>query len=343
MSHPSDDETRGPEFWVVSMPDIERHLDSVPGWDVVELCRSPGGRPVYACTRGPKKQSERTANFSSAYHSGQPEAFWGEHVEQQCFMYVAGVHGAEMEGPMAAVNLLHVIENGRDLRGEPWPALRKAAGEMRLVVVPVLNPDGRARVEPVSLVGGTGDDLRYWNQGRWKDGADIGYPDCKRHQPLPLDEVEFPGGYPNDDGYNLMHDCTPGDIRTAEVQALLELALDETPDCMFNSHSYELSPGVIGYSTVLEGYAQRQRELSSSVEESLAARALRPRAYHEASGYNLVVALHLACGALAVTFEGPHGLRENPYTHEQILDCHLGAIEGALNFGAERGFRPGTG
>jgi hypothetical protein len=329
-----------PDFWVVELAEIDRHLESFEQWEVREICRSAGGYSVWACMFGPKKEIERTANFSAAYHSAYPEAFWGREVEQQCFMYVAGVHGAEMEGPMAAVNFMHVIENGRDLRGREWPRIQEVADGLRLVVLPVLNPDGRARVEPRSLVGGTLDDVRYWGQGRWKSGENIGYPDCKRHQPLPMAEVEFAGGYPNDDGYNLMHDCTPGDIRTNEVRALMELALEEVPDCVVNSHSYQLSPGVIAYSTVLDGYAERQREMSAAIGGALEERDLRPRDYFERSGYNLVGALHLACGALAVTFEGPHGVQENPYTHEQILDCHLSSIEGALTFGADRGFRP---
>jgi len=329
-----------PASWVVELDEIEQHLAGLRTWTVTEIARSAGGRPVWACTRGPKKEIRRTANFSAAHASGRPETFWGEDVPNQCFMYLTGVHGAEMEGPAAAVNLMHLLEDGRDLDGQEWPDLAAAADGMRLVVVPVANPDGRARVTPRSLVGMTGDDLRYWGQGRWKSGELIGYPACKQHQPLPADEVDFPGGYPNDDGYNLMHDVTPGDIRTAEVRSLLELAAREVPDCVFNAHSYELDPGVLASSTVLAGYAQRQRELSASVERALDARGLRPRPYYESSGYNLVVALHLTCGALGVTFEGPHGLRHNPWTHRRILDCHLAAIEGALRFGARHGFRP---
>jgi hypothetical protein len=332
-----------PEYWTVKLDEIEASLSDLSGWTVEEICRSAGGRPVWACARGPKKNPRRTANFSSAYHAGHPEAFWGEDALPPCFFYVTGVHGAEMEGPMAAVNFMHVVEQGCDLDGADWGSLRQAAQRMRLVVVPVLNPDGRARVAIPSLVGRTLADLRYWGQGRWKSGEDVGYPDCKRHQPLPLERVQFPGGYPNDEGYNLMHDVTPGDVRTAEVRALIRLALEEVPECVLNSHSYELSPGVLASSTVLEGYRGRQRELSTAVEAALEARGLQPRPYWDEPGYNLLGALHFCCGALAVNFEGPHGLASNPYTHRQILDCHLTAIEATLHFGTENGFRPASG
>ncbi len=329
-----------PPSWVVELDEIEEHLGRLQKWEVREIARSAGGRPVWACTAGPKKQRRATSNLSAAYGSGHPEAFWGEDVPQQCYMHVTGVHGAEMEGPAAAVNLMHLIETGRDLDGREWPGILDAADGMRLVVVPVANPDGRARVTPRSLVGLTDDDLRYWGQGAWKSGEHIGYPACKRWQPLPLDEVEFMGGYPNDAGYNLMHDVTPGDIRTAEVRALLALALEEVPDCVLNDHSYQLDPGILCSAQVLAGYAERQRALSASVEAALTAHGLRARAYYESSGYNLTNAWHFATGALTVTFEGPQGVTSNPYTHRAILDCHLSAVEGALKFGAEKGFRP---
>ena len=329
-----------PPSWVVELDEIEAHLGRLRSWETREIGRSAGGRPVWACTFGPKKQVVRTASFSAAYHAGHPQSFWGDDALPLCYMHVTGVHGAEMEGPASAVNFMHLIETGQDLDGQEWPGIVSAAQGMRLVVVPVANPDGRARVTVRSLVGLTLRDLTYWGQGAWKSGELIGYPACKRWQPLPLERVAFPGGYPNDDGYNMMHDATPGDVRTAEVRALIALALDEVPDCVFNDHSYQLDPGVLVYSTVLDGYARRQRALSASVEAALAAHGQRPRDYYESSGYNLLTALHFATGALAVTFEGPQGIDNNPYTHRGILDCHLAAIEGALRFGAERGFRP---
>ncbi len=329
-----------PPSWVVGLDEIEERLGRLQGWEVREIARSPGGRPVWACTFGPKKRLRPTSNLSAAYSAGHPQAFWGEDVPNQCYMHVTGVHGAEMEGPAAAVNFMHLMEAGRDLDGQEWPGILAAAEGMRLVVVPVANPDGRARVRPRSLVGLTLHDLHYWGQGAWRSGELIGYPACKRHQPLPLDEVEFMGGYPNDDGYNLMHDVTPGDVRTDEVRALLALALDEVPDCVLNDHSYELDAGILCSAQVLAGYAERQRALSAAVEAALVAHGLRARAYYESSGYNLLNALHFATGALAATYEGPQGIDRNPYTHRAILDCHLAAVEGALTFGKEQGFRP---
>ncbi len=329
-----------PDYWVTGLDQIEDHLSKLKTWDVREICRSPGRRPVWACTRGPKKQIERTSNLSAALGGHCPEAFWGKGISHQCLMIVACVHGSENEGAGAAVHLMHILEDGPDLLGREWPQIRENTEGMRLVIVPCANPDGRARVTPASMIGMPTDDFSYWGIGEWKSGENIGYPACKRYQPLDLDDASFPGGYPNDDGYNIMHDATPGDIRTAEAQAIIDLALDEAPDCIVNVHSHEMGPNILGCPIRLPGYAERQKAMSERVVQIQEEHGLRPVPYRYSSGYNLNSALHFACGALAVTFEGPQGLADDPYTYQEILDCHLTALQGVLAYGAEEGFRP---
>ena len=56
--------------------------------------------------------------------------------------------------------------------------------------------------------------------GYHKDGSLIGWRGSKEYFPLPIDRVSFPGGYPNADGVNIMHDATPGDIRSEEAKGI---------------------------------------------------------------------------------------------------------------------------
>ena len=49
-----------------------------------------------------------------------------------------------------------------------------------------------------NVIGGTVDDLYYYGQGVRKGGEILRWPECKRMQPIPLDEMEFLGGYYND-------------------------------------------------------------------------------------------------------------------------------------------------
>ena len=52
----------------------------------------------------------------------------------------------------------------------------------------------------------TGDDLRFWGQGTWKDGTLCDWPACKRQHPMAGENIGFLGCYFNDAGINPMHD-----------------------------------------------------------------------------------------------------------------------------------------
>ena len=51
--------------------------------------------------------------------------------------------GAVMESIAALQHLISLLESGRDLDGVEWPQLLESARQLRLVLVPVANPDGR--------------------------------------------------------------------------------------------------------------------------------------------------------------------------------------------------------
>ena len=48
-----------------------------------------------------------------------------------------------MESIAALQHLISLLESGRDLDGVEWPQLLESARQLRLVLVPVANPDGR--------------------------------------------------------------------------------------------------------------------------------------------------------------------------------------------------------
>ncbi len=101
----------------------------------------------------------------------------------------------EPEAVAGAVNLLHILEHGRDLRGRRWPEIRRL----------------------------TSDDHSFYAQGMWKDGRLISWLGSKQFIPLPLDEVTFGGGYPNDDGVNLMHDVSPAGSLEMQNRAMVRI------------------------------------------------------------------------------------------------------------------------
>ena len=152
---------------------------------------------------------------------------------------MASVHGGEFEGIVGIVNLIAVLETGADLRGRTWPGITAAASALdRIILIPIVNADGRARV-PLRMGVHRGTDhfvAEYFNTGGQPDGSLIGWPDCKELIPLDFAGTQFPGGYPNDAGVNVQHDDFFGRPQP-ETRALLDLVAEERPDVTLNMHT----------------------------------------------------------------------------------------------------------
>ena len=90
---------------------------------------------------------------------------------------VGAIHGQETEGTAALLNLISLLETGVDLQGIHNAAMLEACSRVRLLIIPVLNADGRKRVVPQAMIGKTWEEFRYWGQGTWSDGSLCEWPD----------------------------------------------------------------------------------------------------------------------------------------------------------------------
>lgn len=340
--------TPAPAWWPVSPGQVTRHFkEHTQRGDLSRLCRSAGGRDIWLYTLGRGKPTARTANYSAAMGSSDKRAYFGRQRTgyRQTLLLLCGVHGMETEAVAGAVNLLHILENGRDLRGRRWPTLKKLAAKFRLLLVPLANPDGRARTKIPSLIGLTTNDLTYYGQGMWKNGDIIGWAGSKRFLPLPLDKVRFSGGYPNDDGVNLMHDVSPAGHHAKETTALLQLVEDQIVDGCLNMHGHQRGPIILPHAaSAPDPFFEHTLELADRVHDRLKTEGLRPVEVmrgRRGLGYNLPSAMHFTSGCLSLTFETPQGVLENPYTYDELLDIQLLTFEETMRFGVESRFRPG--
>ena len=349
------EEANTPDFWVSTVDGVDRFLhERVHKGKVEVIGRSAGGRPIRAVLYGRGREGRGTTTFSGAVGAGIMRAYYGPDFNKRVYLAMASVHGGEFEGIVGLVNLLSVLETGRDLRGRPWPEIAAAAGQIdRLIVIPIVNMDGRARV-PLRMEAFRGTDgtiAQYMNTGGWPDGRLIGWPECKEFIPLDFSRTQFPGGYPNDNGVNIMHDDFLG-ARQPETQALLDLAARERPDLILNLHtgagseSYYtrmlrpgaeevLTPAFNGlYGAVQAGLAKAGLQATSDpAVEADAARAPK-------NVFNLDTALDFHCGALSVVVESPsHGYAgKNPQGGEvrqsadRLLDAQLVVQQEAMKY-----------
>ncbi|MBQ4071477.1 MAG: hypothetical protein IJD51_03570 [Clostridia bacterium] len=328
-----------PVWWKSTLEDVEETLALVKRGTVTELARSAGGRPIYKVEYGKSNVKMGSANLSSALGAHDVKCFadkTGDDYVPTLFLDGA-VHGGEFEGTMSLLNLIKEIETGTDYNGDTHPTLMDLVSRVHLVIIPVSNPDGRARIPFRSFLGRTFEDLRYYNQGTWKkDGTLCGWPGCKTIHPI-KEASDFLGAYFNDDGYNMMHEDY-FDNPSNETRAVFDICRHEAPDFSVLLHGGTNSTSSILYPTYHMRDAWEEVDtLSHAFEAHLKAEGLKY--YRNEKGiyasYCLPEAMYHICGAPCVTFESNQGLLDAPgdtYTAEVIHKTHLILFEELCRF-----------
>ena len=211
--------------------------------------------------------------------------------------------------------------------------------------------DGRA-ISPDHLRRASLDQFNLASQGLWADGSVISWLGSKEHFPLPLDRVKFPGGYPNAEGFNIMHDACAGNLRTAEAAGLLKFVERYRVDCALNGHSCSYPPSVLAPSLLnYEPHIRRGTELACAVNRQYFEAGLRPNpAAVEPKQFtlNLNTQMALASGALALTLEcsvsydrpdkPPHVKPTRMYTFDELMEPAFVVLREYLADGLERPF-----
>ena len=347
-----------PEFWLSTPENVRRFLDTRVGkGKVSEIGRSAGGRPIRAVFYGTPRGAKGTTTFSGSLGYRDVRAWIGPDHGRKVYWAMAAVHGGEFEGIVGAVNLVSVLETGADLRGKRWPGITEVAAALdRIIVIPIVNADGRARV-PIRMGIHRGTDetvAEYLNTGGRHDGSLVGWPDCKEFIPLDFSTTQFPGGYPNDNGVNFQHDDFFGN-QQPETRALLALAGRERPDLTMNMHTGAVF--IHPLRSFIEPVLQPQfdavyrRMMTRLTEAGLQASddpAKEANPARESLGsFNLDSAINMHCGALPVLVESPShtfstGKRHGqPFVHtpDHLLDAQLLCHQEAMRFLAETGGR----
>jgi len=347
-----------PSFWISAWDEVNRFLARQVRKGAVRIIgKSAGGRPIRAVFYGQPRTGRGTTTFSGALGFGNVRAYRGPDHDRKAYLAMASVHGGEFEGIVGMVNLLSVLETGADLRGRSWPEITAAAQAIeRVILLPVTNVDGRARV-PLRMIRHRGSDYtvhEYFNTGAKPDGSIIGWPQCKEFIPLDFATTQFPGGYPNDAGVNIQHDDFMGSPQP-ETRVLFELTARERPDLIVNMHTGAqflhplrsfIEPALMPF---FEEFYRRlltvltKAGLQRTDDPALEANPARERL----SGPNLDTALNLHCGALAVLVESPshnHSSAKKdgqPFFHtpENLLDAQLICHQEAMKYLAETGGR----
>ena len=329
-----------PDFFVSTLPDLEKQVAGVSLGEVEIIARSPGGLPLYAVSYGGKEDPHTRANYNSAVAAGDP-GYYADRAKRTrpVALFLGPVHGQEVEGIVGLLNLIQVAETGRDLRGRPWAGLKEKIEKCRVIIVPCGNPDGRRRCPYDSFLGLPVEVMTKYGQGTRKDGSPWGWPMAKSVHPMKGD-VGILGAYFNDEGINVMHDDFFRPM-AAETGAILEMARSEAPDMTVSLHSHHQDSRILP-ADYEPWYIKRRIEeltrklnrryaekgLPSIPDEWISAPEIEDEDFPPTASFNLVSALHHVSGTMAFTFECCHGTvsEEEPeprVSYGDILDIQL--------------------
>jgi hypothetical protein len=335
-----------PVFWKGRLSDVEAAVAAVRRGSSKVIARSPGGRPIYRVAYGPRLDLRGQSNYNSAAGAGDPQFYARKGPGTPPVVLLIGPpHGQEMEGIVGLVNLLHVAETAKDWRGREWPRLRANLDRCRALIVPVANPDGRARCPYDSFVGVPLAEMTRIGQGTRPDGTPWGWPGVKQRHPMTRDGGLL-GAYFNDNGVNLMHDEFFAPM-APETKALLGLAREEAPDYILNLHSHGVNPEILATAYVPRYCKETEARFAGRLMERYRQAGLPagkpPTALEDGETYpppsfNLTSALHHVCGGVSMLFECPHGVKEPQYlqvSHDQILDLELLLYDELFAFAVE--------
>ncbi|MBQ8525457.1 MAG: hypothetical protein IJ460_01890 [Clostridia bacterium] len=331
-----------PVYWKSGVDDAIEMLKNVKRGKVTAEIRSAGGRPVQLLVYGDKNELNRTANLSCALGAGDKSCYADKSKPdyKPTILIVGCVHGGEFEGTVALLNLISLLETGADLKGEANEFLSKSAERVNILIIPCLNPDGRSRIDFPSFVGKTFEDLRYYNQGTWKDGTLCGWPECKKIHPM-KGHCEFLGAYFNDDGVNIMHDDFFG-RKANETQFLFDTVDMYSPDYTILLHGGTNTVNCIlkpSYApdAVKEDVTELENAMMAHCESKNLAYHVTPMDRGENKptpcSFNLTSALYHFSGEPCVTYESNQGLTNcsSPaMTHDEIYRAHMILFEEAI-------------
>ena len=325
-----------PIYWKTRLDEVEETLALVKKGTVTKVADSAGGRPIYKVEYGKSNLPKGTANLSSALGARDIKAYadkTGADYIPTVFL-VGCTHGGEFEGTAAILNMIKAIETGTDYAGASHDELVELAERVHLILIPMVNPDGRSHIPFDSFVGKTFHDLRYYNQGTWKNGELCGWPGCKMKHPI-KEHVDYLGGYFNDDGVNMMHeDFFSGNVSTG-TRAVLDVCREEAPDFSIllhggdNGTNHMLAPDYGSLNAKREVYDFQLQYKAVCEENGVRYNVVNiPRGEEREVpvSFNLISAMHHCCGMPTVTFESNQGLSDRGdviYTYEEIYKAHM--------------------
>lgn len=279
-----------PDFWPATFDRFDELLAGAQHCTVEHIGTSAGGRAIHGVR------------------------YRGE-ADKPTLAVVGGIHGHEPQGPAACFNLISVLGYGRDLKGKPWPDID---GGLNYVIVPIANPDARARM-PNAFVGLATQDIKHYDAGMTLTGErhEPGDSDCDPEQMMIL------GGLFNDAGQHINRETDPNHIRSPEIRAIMGFVADHEPDIALEFHAHSAPPMLIAPGNLVpEDVRARQLGICERIIESAAREGIIFQEQIPVWEKGSTSLYYHFSGAVPILYESPQGVLDSvaSWSHEQIVD-----------------------
>ena len=302
-----------PAFWKTRLDELDEAMGGVRKGTARVVTKSAGGRDVWLVEYGERQDFGRTANYGSSLGAGSAKYYADKKSKKPVVFLIGAEHGGELEGTVAILNMIRMIETGADYGGRTVPYLRDCTENCRLLLMPTANPDGRSRMEIDTMNRVPHEVFLHYAQGRWSDGTLCGYPACKRVHPI-KESVSFLGSYFNDDGVNLVHDDFFGKM-AAETRAIFDVADAEAPDLTIHLHGASCKNEIdcASYSPrfikeIVQELKHRVTDEADKYGLPTLLNEIREDDTNPPAPFNIMSALHHACGTVSMLYECNQGV-----------------------------------
>lgn len=329
---------QAPEFWRSDLADIRETTSAAIRGKHEVIGSSAGGRQIDTVCYGEREPVKSTATISSAMASDRPQSFFDPAARSKPVLALIGsMHGGETEGIVLCLNLIRLLETGRDFTEQERAGLVEKCRKVRLVIIPCLNPDGREAAAVRHLNGATLEDLFLVQQGILADGTLFRGRQVKETQPIPPDMMKFMGGYYNANGINLQHDDFFGPAIASENIAVRELFRREIPDAFLTMHAHGGAASFLTPDAYLaHGTQRKQVEAAGFILSKLQSHGIpfKPPEQIVTPPWSFFFQtwLHHMTGATPLLFEFCHGLAKNPCPLKEILQTGFVVFEAWLDY-----------
>jgi hypothetical protein len=338
-----------PDYWRSRLTHIQHSAQTVKRGQARIIGHTTLNHPIYCFEYGTFEPQKPTTTISSAMSSDRRASFFDPaRRTRPSLTLLSCMHGGETEGIAVCLNVIEILETGRDLQGNDRSNLQALLGRVRLTIIPCMNPDGRQRALVDHLVGAELDDLYLVQQGIWSDGTLPRGRKIKETQPFPPDQVQYLGGYYNQSGINLQHDDFFGPALAPENRAVIDMLRHELPDGFLSLHAHGAPPCFYQPDAMTSpAIFRRQEQVAGYALARLVDAGFDPLHPDQCSpppwSFTFQTFAHQATGALPLLMEIPQGIRRCPFTHDRILEAGNAAIQSVVEFALRFGLRPDYG